>query len=95
MWHYDGKVYYGDNVHLPILTRGKPVMANRLIVDVETYQKNETITCSAVNTLSGKTESTSVTIRVTGMPQCTLQCAMCITNICNVLHHEHLQCALL
>lgn len=77
IWYYEGKTFSGDVVHLPILTQGKPVIANRLIIDVESYQKNETITCSAVNTLSGKTESTSVTIRVTGMQQCaSLKCVL-------------------
>ena len=65
-WHFLGKTFTGNTVSVPIFKRGKTVLGNKLVIRVEDFYDTEPLGCTAVNILSGKSESITKTLRVSG-----------------------------
>ena len=51
---------------MPVLQRRKAVMVNKLVIHLEHFHKTEPLECIAVNTVSGKSDSATKTLSVTG-----------------------------
>ncbi|CAB1345915.1 unnamed protein product [Coregonus sp. 'balchen'] len=56
IWTFNGKIFNGDNIQLPVFHKGdKPMVASKLVVTVDEYRHNEALTCEAKNVASGVT----------------------------------------
>ncbi|KAG5267318.1 hypothetical protein AALO_G00220410 [Alosa alosa] len=71
IWYYQNKTFTGDEANVPILNRNKPLFANILVIQVEQSHKKESLVCSAVNVLTGKTVNHTMIINVAD-PICVL-----------------------
>lgn len=65
-WLYEGKTLTGDPVTIPIVNQGEAVLGSRLVVDMQYALQTETLKCTAVNPISGKSESGILDLNVTG-----------------------------
>ncbi|XP_062406678.1 hemicentin-1-like [Sardina pilchardus] len=64
-WLFEGRALAGDKVTVPVLQRGESVLGSRLVVSVEDYVQTELLQCTAVNALTGQTESAVMAVNVT------------------------------
>ncbi|XP_029617176.1 hemicentin-1 [Salmo trutta] len=65
-WTFNGKIFNGDEIQLPIFHKGdKPVVGSKLVVTVDEYRHNEALTCEAKNVASGVTAVSTKILTVT------------------------------
>ncbi|KAG5276925.1 hypothetical protein AALO_G00111440 [Alosa alosa] len=64
-WRFEGRTLTGESVSVPILQGGEAVLGNRLVISVEDYIQTELLQCTAVNILSGQSETVMMAINVT------------------------------
>nr|XP_046153146.1 hemicentin-1-like [Oncorhynchus gorbuscha] len=65
-WTFNGKIFNGDEIQLPIFHKGdKPMVGSKLVVTVDDYRHNEALTCEAKNVASGVTAVSTKILSVT------------------------------
>ncbi|CDQ64284.1 unnamed protein product [Oncorhynchus mykiss] len=65
-WTFNGKIFNGDEIQLPIFHKGdKPMVGSKLVVTVDDYRHNEALTCEAKNVASGVTAVSARILSVT------------------------------